>query len=103
MKVTVVWATPDLQDVVPVVVDAGATIADAVECSGLAVRYRLDVARLAFAIFGRRAAMHATVADGDRIELTRPLAVDPKEARRLRANYGSPETAPTKRNRKRYE
>ncbi len=85
MNVTVVWATPEVQDVVPVVVDAGATIADAVARSGIVVRYRLDVARLGYAIFGQRAGMHAPLAEGDRIELTRPLLVDPKEARRLRA------------------
>jgi putative ubiquitin-RnfH superfamily antitoxin RatB of RatAB toxin-antitoxin module len=85
MNVTVVWATHEAQDVVPVAVDAGATIADAVALSGVALRYRIDVAQLGFAVFGRQVAPDTRVADGDRIELTRPLAVDPKEARRLRA------------------
>ncbi len=86
MNVTVVWATPDAQDVVPVAVDAGATIADAVARSGVALRHRIDIAQVGFAVFGRQLAPDTPVAEGDRIELTRPLAVDPKEARRLRAD-----------------
>ena len=65
--------------------NADATVADAVTRSGLVVRYELDLARLGVAIFGRRATWQTRVADGDRVELTRPLTADPKEVRRLRA------------------
>ena len=57
----------------------GATIADAIAHSGFEVP-----AQLVSAIWGRvRDASH-TLCDGDRLELLRPLAVDPKEARRRR-------------------
>ena len=85
MKVSVVWATAAIQDVVEVEVSPGATIADALARSGLVARYALDPAMLGFAVFGRRAWSHTALADGDRVELTRPLEVDPKEARLARA------------------
>ncbi len=57
----------------------GATIADAIAHSGFEVP-----AQWVSAVWGRvRDASH-TLCDGDRLELLRPLAVDPKEARRRR-------------------
>src|SRR6185369_4458394 len=75
VKVSVVWATAAIQDVVEVEVLPGATIADALARSGLVARYALDPAMLGFAVFGRRAWSHTALADGDRVELTRPLEV----------------------------
>ena len=85
MNVTVVWATLQVQDAVEVELPAGASIADAVARSGLIDQYRLDAATLGFAIFGRRAHSDTLLADGDRVELTRSLDVDPKVARMRRA------------------
>jgi putative ubiquitin-RnfH superfamily antitoxin RatB of RatAB toxin-antitoxin module len=36
-------------------------------------------------VFGKRRPADTVVADGDRIEIYRPLSADPKEARRARA------------------
>jgi uncharacterized protein len=85
VNVTVVWATADVQDVVGLTLARGTTVAEAVAVSGLAARYGIDLATARFAIDGRLVPEGTLVADGDRIELTRPLVVDPKEARRLRA------------------
>jgi putative ubiquitin-RnfH superfamily antitoxin RatB of RatAB toxin-antitoxin module len=85
VKVTVVWATRAIQDVVEVDLPPGATIADAIAKSGLVAQYELDAARLGFAVFGRRASAQTPLAEGDRIDLTRPLEVDPKAARIARA------------------
>jgi putative ubiquitin-RnfH superfamily antitoxin RatB of RatAB toxin-antitoxin module len=85
VNVTVVWATARIQDAVPVEIPPGATVADAVAGSGLLAQHGLDPAQIGFAIFGRRARADATLADGDRVELTRPLLVDPKVARARRA------------------
>jgi len=77
MKVDVVSARPDGATIVTVTLPAGATVRDA-----------LDAARLsgtAVGIFGRRVRLDTKLADGDRVELYRPLAMDPKEARRRRA------------------
>jgi putative ubiquitin-RnfH superfamily antitoxin RatB of RatAB toxin-antitoxin module len=79
--ITVVWATHDLQDAVPVEVERGATVVDAVRASGLIAQYALDAQRLRYAIYGKRAESDAPLAPGDRVEIVGPLIVDPKAAR----------------------
>jgi len=85
LNITVVWATPHLQDVVAVELTPGATVADAVRCSGFVAQYGLDPATLGFARFGARAAADARLAEGDRVEITRRLPADPALARARRA------------------
>lgn len=85
MIVTVVFATSRVQDIVRVELPAGSTIADAVRLSGVDAHYGLDPSIHGFAIFGRRAKAETLLAEGDRIELTRPLEADPKTARAKRA------------------
>jgi putative ubiquitin-RnfH superfamily antitoxin RatB of RatAB toxin-antitoxin module len=86
IAVTVVWATPAVQDLVDVELPAAATVADALRQSGLVEAYALDLPRLGFSVDGRRARLATTLADGDRVDITRALLVDPKEVRRLRAD-----------------
>jgi putative ubiquitin-RnfH superfamily antitoxin RatB of RatAB toxin-antitoxin module len=88
--VTVVWATPRVQDAVAVELTPGATIADAVRRSGFVAQYGLDPATLGFARFGVRAGADAQLADGDRVEITRVLRSDPKAARARRARPKPP-------------
>jgi putative ubiquitin-RnfH superfamily antitoxin RatB of RatAB toxin-antitoxin module len=83
--VSVVWATLEVQDVVPVNVESGAKLADAVGASGLIAHYGLDPQRVRYAIHGRRADGDALLAPGDRVEIVGPLIVDPKVARARRA------------------
>jgi putative ubiquitin-RnfH superfamily antitoxin RatB of RatAB toxin-antitoxin module len=85
IRVTVVWATPSVQDVVVVVLPAGSTAAAAILRSGFAAAYALDVDRLACSVDGRKARPTTVLADGNRVDLARPLEVDPKSIRRLRA------------------
>jgi uncharacterized protein len=86
MKVEVVYALPDSVDLVSVSVPAGATLRDAVVASGLAQRHpEISLEKQAFGIFGRRVLPETRLAPGDRVEVYRALAVDPKEARRRRA------------------
>jgi hypothetical protein len=59
--------------------EEGATAHDAVRASGLAVQYA------ALGRFGRKIGPTTPLREGDRVELLRPLAQDPKEARRQRA------------------
>ena len=61
---------------------AGATVADALRASRLLEG--VDADALQASIWSRSAALDATLRDGDRVELTRGLLVDPKQARRLR-------------------
>jgi putative ubiquitin-RnfH superfamily antitoxin RatB of RatAB toxin-antitoxin module len=85
VNVTVVFAAPGVQDIVPLVLPEGATVAHAVARSGLLQAYALDPAALGFALHGKRCTAGAALADGDRVELTRSLIADPKDARRRRA------------------
>ncbi len=79
MRVEVVHALAARQVVVPLQVPEGATAGQAVAMSGL------PAAGLRIGIGGRIVAATRELRDGDRVELLRPLAADPKEARRLRA------------------
>jgi putative ubiquitin-RnfH superfamily antitoxin RatB of RatAB toxin-antitoxin module len=64
---------------------AGATVRDAVAASGLAAAFpAADVEAGGAGIWGRRAAWDQPLRDGDRVEVYRPLLVDPKVARRER-------------------
>jgi putative ubiquitin-RnfH superfamily antitoxin RatB of RatAB toxin-antitoxin module len=84
MKIEVVYARPEAVNAVYVNLPPGATLRDAVLASGLLGGAR-DLEKQAFGIFGKRAALDHPLADGDRVEIYRPLAMDPKEARRRRA------------------
>lgn len=77
MKVTLVRAWPRRFDSVELDLHAGATVADALAQAG----WSAD----AVAVHGVRAAPTDPLREGDRIEVLRPLQVDPKQARRRRA------------------
>ena len=93
MIVNVVWATLLVQDLVPVELPPGATVADAVKGSGLVAQHGLDLTALRFARFGSRVEPDTRLADGDRVEIVRGLVADPKAARIRRARAGRPPLA----------
>lgn len=63
----------------------GATVNDAIRASGLLQRHpQIDLTRQRTGVWGRFRALEATVRDQDRVEIYRPLLVDPKQARRER-------------------
>ena len=63
---------------------AGTTLAQALEASGLLAAHAIDLTTCTLGIWGRRQPPAQPLRDGDRVEVYRPLKVDPKEARRLR-------------------
>lgn len=86
MEVEVAYAEAERQIVLAVRVPAGARARDAVELSGVLERFpRIPWPEVDMGIFGRRVSPCAPLSPGDRVEIYRPLQVDPKEARRLRA------------------
>lgn len=90
LRVEVCYATPARAWRVPLRLPAGATVADALAAAALDVLVGeavVDPARLA--IFGRAVAPAERLADGDRVEVLRPLVADPKQARRERAARGA--------------
>ncbi len=65
---------------------APATALDAIRASGVLERHpELGLGEPLIGIWGRACAPDTVLAEGDRIEIYRPLAMDPTEARRLRA------------------
>ena len=84
MKVTVAFAAPGIEVVEAVDLPDGATLGDAVERSGLLARLPSPAAA-SFAIHGQRARADTPLADGDRVEILRPLVADAKAVRRARA------------------
>ena len=85
LRVSVAWASPAAQGVVEVELPAGATVADAVAATRALERAGVDPARAGYAIFGQSARPSTPLANGDRVEITRPLVADPKSVRRDRA------------------
>lgn len=86
VDVEVAYAGPGGQAVIPLQVPAGTTVMAAIERSGLLERFpEIDWAVNTVGVFGRRVDPVAVVRDGDRVEIYRPLAADPREARRARA------------------
>jgi hypothetical protein len=84
IAVEVVLALPGRVVLRRVSIEAGATVAQAIAAAGLGDDAAMvDHQRLG--IFGRRVAPEQTLRDGDRVEIYRALALDPKEARRRRA------------------
>jgi putative ubiquitin-RnfH superfamily antitoxin RatB of RatAB toxin-antitoxin module len=72
-------------DEVNIVLPAGATLRDALNHSGMLKRYtEIDLAAPRIGIWGKLHALDDVLRDRDRVEIYRPLQVDPKEARRLR-------------------
>ena len=85
LRVEVLYCpAPGVADRVVLQLAQGACLQDAVDASGLGVRHALDAATLKVGIWGRVQPPQTLLRDQDRIELYRPLRVDPKEARRLR-------------------
>ncbi|MBK6395141.1 MAG: RnfH family protein [Betaproteobacteria bacterium] len=82
---TVAWASPRAQGLVEVDLPPGATVADAVAAARAVERAGVEPGLVGFAIFGQTARPGTPVADGDRVEITRPLVADPRAARRDRA------------------
>ena len=87
--VEIVFALPDRQSLQVVAVPSGATVADVVAKSGLLEAYpdqRLN--ELALGVWGHEVDRDRIVSEGDRIEIYRPLELDPREARRQLALSG---------------
>lgn len=86
MRVSVAIAFADRQQVVELELPEGSRVADALAAS--AVHAALDereAAGMAVGIWSRRCGIETPLREGDRVELYRPLAADPKAMRRARA------------------
>lgn len=83
----VAYATRERQYLWTVELDAAASVADALAAARVAAgagAAAVPWEQAAVGIFGEPCARSAACADGDRIELYRPLTRDPRSARRAR-------------------
>ena len=78
MAIKIVHAWPHSVDSVDLLLPHGAVVADALKQTQINPQSST-------AIYGKQVGHDHALNDGDRIEILRPLTVDPKEARRLRA------------------
>lgn len=85
INIEVCYATATLQFRRALRLEAGATIAQALQASGLAIEVPgIDLAALAVGIYGKKKTLDTVLREHDRVEVYRPLIADPKNARRRR-------------------
>ncbi len=89
ITVEIVAAIPERQKLIEVDVPVGSTVADVIERSRI-LRYfpELNEAELETGIWGKLVERGVEVKAGDRVELYRPLLIEPREARRQLALIG---------------
>ncbi len=86
MKVSVAYALSDRQVVRELELAEGATVVAALHKSGLLQEFpALDPASTPIGIYGRSVSGDTVLQPGDRVEIYRPLIVEPRAARRLRS------------------
>ncbi|MFL6639048.1 MAG: RnfH family protein [Paraburkholderia graminis] len=85
LSVQVCYALANEQALVDVQLPAGATLAQAIEASGILQRFpQIDLATQKVGVFGKLKPLDTVLADHDRVEIYRPLLVDPKVSRQRR-------------------
>jgi len=85
ITVEVVYALPERQTLIALAVAQGTTAGEAVRLSGvLSAHPELAEREPSIGIFGRVVGREHVLDDGDRIEIYRPLVVDPKKSRNAR-------------------
>lgn len=85
MAIEVVYCpSPGVNDITRLQLAEGATVADALQASGVLQRHALAPEGLRLGVWGKAREATSLLRDHDRVEIYRPLTVDPKEARRLR-------------------
>lgn len=89
VRVEVVHALPERVWRVAMTLPDGTTAGEAFEASGLRMRLpEWGMSRADLGVFGHPCGPERVLRDGDRVEIYRPLQVDPMEARRRRAAKG---------------
>lgn len=86
IKIEVAYATSQRQVIIPLQISSTATIKQAIEQSGILKQFpEINLQINKVGIFGEIVQLNHLLHSGDRVEIYRPLTMDPKLARRLRA------------------
>ena len=86
IMVEVAYALPEEQFIIAIKVPKKYSVKQAIEKSGIQVKFPcIDLSKNKVGIFGKKTKLDHPLNDRDRIEIYRPLILDPKEMRRKRA------------------
>lgn len=87
VNIEIVYGTAEKQWLQQLAVEAGTTAREAVRISCIQNEFpEADIENAPLGIFGKAVKDDTVLRDKDRVEIYRPLLIDPKEARRLRVN-----------------
>ncbi|WP_434106473.1 RnfH family protein [Paraburkholderia caffeinilytica] len=85
LSIEVCYALADEQTLIAVDLPEGATLQQAIDASGILRRYpQIDLGVQKVGVFGKLKPLDTVLADHDRVEIYRPLLVDPKLSRQRR-------------------
>jgi uncharacterized protein len=85
LNIEVCYALPHAQTLIALKLPQGATVQQAIDASGILARHPgIDLTQQKTGVFGKLKPLDAVLADHDRVEIYRPLIVDPKAARQAR-------------------
>lgn len=97
LRVEVCYALPEEQTLLELMVEKEATVEAVIQQSGvLELHPEIDLSKNKVGIFSKQTTLDATLHDGDRVEIYRPLLIDPKEVRKQRALKAKQEAAKNK-------
>ena len=85
LAIEVAYATPERQLIIKLDVPVGTTASQAIELSGIRDQFPQLEEQPVVGIFSEKVSLDHCLSVGDRVEIYRPLIVDPKEARRQKA------------------
>jgi len=91
IAVEVAYALPDRQKIIALNLPVGVTAFEAVQRSGVVELFDdIDLEKAKMGVFGKAIKPREyLLREGDRVEIYRPLLVDPKAARKARAEKSS--------------
>ncbi|AXL51204.1 protein RnfH [Paraburkholderia caffeinilytica] len=85
LSIEVCYALANEQALIAVDLPEGATLQQAIDESGILQRYpQIDLGSQKVGVFGKLKPLDTVLADHDRVEIYRPLLVDPKLSRQRR-------------------
>lgn len=86
IEVEVVYLSKDKEYLLKVIVLPNSTVEDAIVASGILITCpEIDLKKNKVGVFSKLVTLEKRLQPGDRVEIYRPLLIDPKQARILRA------------------
>lgn len=93
LNIWVAYASAERQLEIPLTIEESCTVAMAIQRSGMLRQFpEIKWGRVVVGIYSQRVALDALLQEGDRIEIYRPLQIDPKQARLARAKLNARST-----------